>query len=472
MTRTLTALLAVLLMLPAAAAAKARSTFTIRGAGFGHGVGMSQYGALGYAQHGWSAAQILAHYYSGTALGTTDPSQPVRVLLATGTSARFTGASQAGARALDPAKTYVATRTAAGQVQLRTGSRKVATFTAPLQVAGADGTVQLAGKGTYRGMLEITPGAFKGITVVNAVALDDYVQGVVPAESPAYWPLEALKAQAIAARTYAITSARGGTFDQYDDTRSQVYRGVSAETPASNEAVTETRGQVVTYQGRPVTTYFFSTSGGRTENVENSFPGAQPEPWLRSVDDPYDSVSPLHRWKPLQTSLGHVGRELGGLVRGRFRGIVVTQRGASPRIVSANVVGTGGVTSVSGATLRARLGLRDTWAYFTTIISQPVSARSRPAALPQPQAADPSGGALARAAISAARSSRRQLLGGFVIPARRGGKLRVQVRSGGVWRTVGTTRVRSGGAYAYRVTRSGTYRVLYYGGTGPAIAIR
>jgi stage II sporulation protein D len=472
MTRTLTALLAVVLMLPATAAAKPKSTFTIRGAGFGHGVGMSQYGALGYAQHGWSAAAILAHYYSGTTLGTTEPSRPVRVLLATGNSARFTGASQAGARGLDPTKTYVATRTAAGQVQLRTGSRKVATFTAPLQVAGADGTIQLVGQGSYRGMLEITPGAFRGLTVVNAVGLDDYVQGVVPAESPSYWPLEALKAQAIAARTYAITTARGGTFDQYDDTRSQVYRGLSAETPASNEAVTDTRGQVVTYQGQPVTTYFFSTSGGRTENVENAFPGAQAEPWLRSVDDPYDTVSPLHRWKPTQLSLLHVGRELSGLVRGSFRGIEVTRRGASPRIVTANVVGTGGVTAVSGATLRARLGLRDSWAYFTTIISQPVTARSRSSALPQPQAADPSGGALAPAARTAATSRRRALLGGFVIPARRGGKLRVQARAAGVWRTIGTTRVRTGGAYAYRVPGAGTYRILYYGGTGPAIAIR
>src|SRR5204862_5890506 len=116
----------------------------------------------------------------------------------------------------------------------------------------------------------------------------------------------------IAARTYAITTSHSGDFDQYADTRSQVYDGVAVETTASNEAVAATRGQVVTYQGRPVVTYFFSTSGGRTENVENSFSGGQPEPWLKSVPDPYDGVSPLHRWK-FVWSAGTAAAQLGGL---------------------------------------------------------------------------------------------------------------------------------------------------------------
>src|SRR5437763_5943228 len=105
---------------------------------------------------------------------------------------------------------------------------------------------------------------------VNAVDLDGYVKGVVPGEVPASWPPEALKAQAVAARTYALTTDAGGSlFDQYADTRSQVYGGISAETPATNVAVRDTAGQIVTYRGRPATTYFFSTSGGKTENVQN-----------------------------------------------------------------------------------------------------------------------------------------------------------------------------------------------------------
>ena len=110
---------------------------------------------------------------------------------------------------------------------------------------------------------------------INAVGLEQYLRGVVAAESPSNWPAAALQAQAVAARTYAITTSAGGSlgFDQYADTRSQMYRGVASETPSTNAAVNATAGEVVTYGGKPVVTYFFSTSGGRTENVEESVLG-------------------------------------------------------------------------------------------------------------------------------------------------------------------------------------------------------
>src|SRR3954466_3038593 len=108
MPRTLLTTLAALLALAAPAFGAPKTTFTIRGAGFGHGVGLSQYGAMGYAEHGWSAAQILGHYYTGTSLGTTDPNRKVRVqLIADAGSVRISGAKQAGARKLDPAQSYV-----------------------------------------------------------------------------------------------------------------------------------------------------------------------------------------------------------------------------------------------------------------------------------------------------------------------------------------------------------------------------
>jgi SpoIID/LytB domain protein len=472
MTRTFNALAATLilgLLAAPAAVAKPKSTFTIRGAGFGHGVGMSQYGAMGYAEHGWNATAILAHYYSGTALGTTDPAQRVRVLLASGSRARISGARQAGARKLDPALTYTVKRHGASQVDLfKPTGKLVATFLAPLQVAGASGVTTLSGHGSYRGVLEFRPGTFSGLSVINSVTLDDYVQGVVPVESPSTWPLEALKAQAVAARTYAITTSRGADFDQYADTRSQVYGGASVETAATNQAVDETRGQVVTYQGAPVTTYFFSTSGGRTEDVENSFAGASPEPWLKSVEDPYDNVSPRHRWKPSTMTLPRAGRRLGSLVPGSFKGIRVLKRGVSPRIMSAQVIGSRGTTTVSGATLRAKLGLYDTWAYFTTVTS---GKAKPPGDTPPQQAADPSGGAIGSAAVAArARSSR--ALSGRVLPGRRGAKLRVQARHGGRWVAVGRTALRRGGVYRWAAPAAGTYRVVYAGAAGPAVTVR
>ena len=159
--------------------------------------------------------------------------------------------------------------------------------------------------GGYRGVLEVSP-APSGLMAVNALDLESYIRGVVPAEIPATWPAEALKAQALAARTYALATRKPVTgFDQYADTRSQVYRGMSAEKPTSDAAIAATTGEVVTYAANPVVTYFFSTSGGRTENVENSFIGSPAQPWLRSVDDPYDDVSPRHRWGPYRWSGVH-----------------------------------------------------------------------------------------------------------------------------------------------------------------------
>ena len=451
---------AVAACLACAPAADAASRLTIRGAGFGHGVGMSQYGAMGYAEHGAGYDTILRHYYTGTRLGTADPSQPVRVLLASSPTASFTGASRAGSRRLSPSVTYRVRPGAAGEVDLLRGKRKVASFTAPLQVAGADGALTTGGR-AYRGTLSFVPGTFGGLDVVDTVDLEDYVRGVVSAESPASWPIEALKAQAVAARTYAITTRRSGEFDQYPDTRSQMYLGVAAETPSTDAAVAQTRGQVVTYAGRPVVTYFFSTSGGRTENVENSVLGTTPEPWLKSVDDPYDSVSPRHRWAPERMTLRAAGAKLSGLYKGSFRGIRVIRRGVSPRIVLADVIGTKGRTRVSGATLRSRLGLLDTWAYFTTIGVRKVEAPKPPEPKTKP---DGSGG------VSASRHET-SALAGSVLPAHRGAQVQLQIRRGKRWATIGSATVDARGRYRVAVRRSGTYRVVYWGDAGPSVRV-
>jgi SpoIID/LytB domain protein len=279
-TPTLAATAAVLLVLIAAGARA--STLVITGSGDGHGVGMSQYGALGFAEHGWSYQRILAHYYTGTTLGQAPANTIVRVLV--------------GAK-------------------------------------------------------------------VRKIPLERYVRGVVSAEMPSDWPLPALEAQAVASRTYALTAHAGGSrFDVYSDTRSQIYRGVAAETATTNAAIAATAGQIVIYAGRPSTTYFFASSGGMTENIENAFLGSQPEPWLRGVEDPYNK-GPTFNWK-VAISFSAAAARLRGLVRGAFRGIEVLQRGVSPRIVSAQVLGSGGATPLSGNELAERLGLSTTWAYF------------------------------------------------------------------------------------------------------------
>jgi stage II sporulation protein D len=135
---------------------------------------------------------------------------------------------------------------------------------------------------------------------------------------------------------------------------------VSGETASTNAAVTATGGEVVKHDGAVAVTYFFSTSGGHTENVENSFVGAAPKPWLKGVEDPFDSASPRHRWRFVYTQ-SQMQSRLSGYVKGTFRGLEIVKRGVSPRIVYADVLGSGGRTRITGPTLRARLGLYDTW---------------------------------------------------------------------------------------------------------------
>jgi stage II sporulation protein D len=470
--RTLLIILAVLCLVPAGAASAASSRFTIRGAGFGHGVGMSQYGAYGFALHGAGYRDILAHYYTGTAIGSLDPNQRVRVLLqSVRGSASFTGATRAGRRRVSPSKTYYVRRRGAAVQLLSSRRKKLGTYSA-MRVTGRGGMVTLRGRaangrvsGAYRGAIDFSPGAFTGVDAINALTLDTYLRGVVPDESPPSWPLEALKAQAVAARTYAVATMKPGAgFDLYPDTRSQVYGGVAAEVASTNQAIAETRGEVVTYQGVPVVTYFFSTSGGRTEDVENTPLGNEPRPWLKSVDDPYDDASPRHRWGPIRMTLARADRKLGSLVKGKFRGIEVLRRGRSPRIVEAETIGTRGRTLVTGAQLRARLGLFDTWAFFTSI----TSGEEPP---PEPPEGPPTGGTdpFGSAAFLQARPV--GAIAGRVLPVLKRGHVTVQRRDGGKWVDVGLARVRRGGRYSHPVSALGVYRVRHHDENGPAVRI-
>jgi SpoIID/LytB domain protein len=461
-----------------AASASAAGTLFIRGGGFGHGVGMSQYGSDGYALHGRSYRWILAHYYQKTKLGTFDVNRRVRVLLGT-SHASFAGATRAGDRKLKPSITYTVQPLADGTMNLRNPKgKKVGHFTAPLSATGP-GPLSLAGSGSYRGSLVFTPNGRGGVDTVNSVGLDDYVRGVISWEMPSSWATEALKVQAVGARTFAVTNSVGGPlFDVYADTRSQEYGGVAAETPSTDAAVAATRGQVVTYHGSPVITYFSSSSGGHTENVENVFSGSAPDPWLRGVPDRYDGAAgnPNHRWE-LSPSLPAATAALGRLVKGQLVGIKVVKHGASPRILLADVVGTAGVTQVTGEQLQDAFDLKTAYASFTTISSfngpprPTLTDHRRGGPLKQAQRAE------AEAVLALVPLVRRLVSGsvlgihGTVYPARPGGRVAVQERGSHGWKTVAHVSVRSDGAYGLRVPGPGTYRVVYRGIDGPAVAV-
>ncbi len=452
-------------------AAVPATTLYITGGGYGHGIGMSQYGAYGYALHGWTYQQILGHYYTGTELGKTNPGQIVRVLLGSG-SAAFAGATHAGNKKLNPSLTYDVVPLANGSLKLvnQTTGKAVGKFPAPLTATGP-GPLSVAGLGTYRGSLEFRPNGSGGVYTVNALGLDDYVQGVIAAEMPSTWSPQALDAQAVAARTYAITTDVAGSFyNLYPDTRSQMYRGVAAETPATDAAVAATSGQIVTYNGAPAVTYFFSSSGGYTENVEDAWPGATADPWLRGVPDPYDGAGgdPYHHWTR-QLSLTAATKQLGKLVKGKLLGINVTQTGASPRIMSAHVRGTGGTTTVTGSELEGAFGLLSTWAQFTTIST---TAAPTPAPAPGPSAASDLAIIAQMRNLFGALAAVGQTLSGTIFPAAKGTHVTIQVRDGKHWRKAGVATVSRHGAYAVHLTIAGTYRVVYRGLDGPSIVVR
>ena len=349
------------------AAPPAGATFFVSGHGWGHGVGLAQYGAYGYALHGWAAEDIVAHYYPGTDLGQA-PVKRVRVLLAPG-SKQVVVSSRAPFTVRDAAgKTY---KLPAGRQTLGPGLKlKLASSTKalPAPLVFSPGTAPLAlGDRAYRGTFRVTGG--KAVRVVNVVGLESYLWGVVPSEMPDTWPAEALKSQAIVARTYALTHmVGGGDFDVYPDTRSQVYGGLPAESESAHEAVDGTAGEVVLYKGELAQTFFFSSSGGRTANVQDVW-GSKPTPYLVSVPDPYDTLSPYHDWGPLKMSALRLGKRLGA--RGSLLD-VRTDIAADGRVRSLTLLGTKGNRIVTGSSVRAALGLRSTWFTIGTLsLTQP-----------------------------------------------------------------------------------------------------
>jgi stage II sporulation protein D len=452
-TLLLTALLAFL-ALPVTADAAVRHV--IRGAGFGHGIGMSQYGAYGYALQGARYPGILAHYYKGTTLSTA-PGAPVRVLLQpVDPYIRVRGATSVGGRRLLPSRLYVAKRGAGGIVITTARGRRVARLGSIVRFRSED-PMRLMGpalngvsSGLYRGDIEVRVDG-GGVTAINDIDMDSYLRGVVAGEMPSTWPLEALKAQAVAARTYALATRKvGGAFDQYPDTRSQVYRGVTGESVRSDAAVSETSGRILTYGGLPAVTYYFSTSGGHTENVEFSFVGSLAKPWLVGVPDPYDAQSPYHRWQ-LTFSASRLDRAL--RAPGAFKRVKVLERGVSPRVVRARVVGSAGSRTLTGPQVRAALGLRDTW--FTHY--RVASSASRPRS--------------ARPASWGPAPSHRVLAGEFR-PAPRRRMLVVERRAGRRFLRVTKTRTSRTGRYRVPLSRPGLYRVRFRTVAGPAVRVR
>jgi stage II sporulation protein D len=389
-------LLAALLVLaagPAPACAASESVqFTLNGRGYGHGIGMSQWGAYGYARKGWKWDAIIKHYYTGVSIGKV-PNRIIRVLLADGQSSvrlsattdyTVTGGSSAqtvagGTQTIVSPSGNGCTVTAGGQTWSFSDSVTFSPGSSLLRLANRNQNSYInTANMHYRGSLRVVRGG-SGLTIVNHLPLEQYLYAVVPREVGSTWPAEALKAQAVAARSFgAQRVGSSGLFDVYCTTRSQAYGGADGEAAATTAAVDATRGMVPTWNGKPIGAYYFDTSGGYTENVENVWAGS-PVPYLKGVDDPYDTYSPYHVWpeNPIRRSAATVARQLGSgyAPPGALHTIYVTKRGVSPRVVQAYVLGSKGSRATTGAILRVRLGLRDTWFDVRTLSMKPFSTK-------------------------------------------------------------------------------------------------
>ena len=280
---------------------------------------MSQWGAYGYALHGWKYGRILAHYYPGT-----KPSREA--------SCAFASCSRRGA-APSPWGAPLRSRVTDGKRLTRTlpagtygvGSRLVFpvrrhgggfSFGHVAVLDCAARRSRSTGASTTATLVLRSRGG--GVAVVNGLSLDTYLRGVVPSESPSHWPLAALEAQAVAARSYAARGAAPSSwYDLVPTTADQVYGGVRAETPRSDHAVYATLGQVLAWDGQVARTYYSSSSGGRTEAVQDAWPGAAPIPYLRSVPDPVRHLLAASRLGPLKISAGALGVGVGPRERRR-----------------------------------------------------------------------------------------------------------------------------------------------------------
>jgi SpoIID/LytB domain protein len=413
------------LVLLAPSPARADVTFTVNGRGWGHGIGLSQYGAKGYAEQGRTFDWILAHYYQQTDLservaptvkvdldagkgahsswrvapggsatmtvaGLTDPGTVVRVAPHTSVWVTFkSGKSRVCADHYDPAtkKHSVSTvlKTYAGSVIAAAGSQAVST----VRLMSASGPFDQTGI-IWRGVVRFTASSDTSGHAVNWVGMEDYLRGVVPRESPSSWPIEALKAQAVAARSYAYGAASSGSV-LYCTTMSQVYNGASDgterhETDRTDDAVAKTANEVVTHGSTVVKTFFSSSSGGRTANSKDVwFSDAADDVspvYYTSVADA-DDDSPNYRWAPSEIS----GASLASKVRSHYadhaQASPATVIGVSSQLGTSGFVrfvtlrwSNGKSTTLMGPELQHALGLKSS-AFAIVAKAPPAPAATR-----------------------------------------------------------------------------------------------
>lgn len=209
----------------------------------------------------------------------------------------------------------------------------------------------------YRGNVEVwnTPG---GLQIINEVDLEDYVRGVMKVETDPDWPVEALKTQAVVARTYALYErlvSPDALYHLYATTASQVYRGVNGEDPRTDRAVRATQGIVLAYRNQIIPAFYHAASGGHTEDAVQVW--EKKYPFIVGVEDPYSAVAPHHQWEvTIPRAEVHQALERVGGRLGTIRKIEVVQRTRSGRVSRLRVWDGAGFLEMDGKRFRQLLG--------------------------------------------------------------------------------------------------------------------
>lgn len=373
-----------------AAVVAADTPFTITGHGKGHGRGMGQWGAYGYAkEQGWAAERILAHFYGGTTLGQLEDSQ-ISVRLQWRDDQPLHVYSDAGAvvagKQVAPGEGVHLTPIPGGgaNVVVTEGCTGAVVWQGttdhpwvdPIDLAPerpANEHLKFCGNdAAYRGSLGVVLDGDAARTV-NLLNIDDYLLGVVPAESKASWAdtggAEALRAQAVAARSYAAAENRKPYADTCDTQDCQVYAGTAKEDPRTTDAVRTTSGVVLMRDNEVVPAEFSASTGGYSAGGD--FP---------AVADEGDAASPHHDWTVTKTA-GEIGRAFGV---GELQSIdVISRNNFGPnggRAATVKVVGTTGTEEVTGMEAREALDLNSDWFSVTEGVGVP----DAPDAAPEP----------------------------------------------------------------------------------------
>jgi stage II sporulation protein D len=353
---------------------------TISGHGYGHGHGMSQYGAEGAARQGLSYRQIAEFYYPGTTWAAGTGRVTVQLTGDT-TPAGLVVRARPGLTLRDTAVPGRTVLPANGAKRWRVvtsarGVSRVAYLTdrwrgwarlegrGEFYAAGAPITlVTPTGERAYRGRLRTATTSSGTRVTVNDLNLEHYLRGVVPLEIPASWSPAAVRAQAVAARTYAAyerAHPRSSAYQICDTSSCQVYGGYAAEHRAANQAIRATRGEILTSGREPAFTQFGSSSGGWTS--------AGSVAYLPAREDPYDgwSGNPVHDWTK---RVDDVAVERAWPKVGDLTAIAVTSRDGNGawggRVRSITLTGSKGSVVVGGDAFRSVLGLRSTWLTFS-----------------------------------------------------------------------------------------------------------